>query len=61
MNIRKLVKSGSTSHTIALPKDWLTKNNLKKGDMLYIKEENNEINISSEEKKPTLTTKEIGY
>jgi len=25
MQIRKLVKSGAASHTIALPKDWLTK------------------------------------
>ena len=47
MYIRKLVKSGAASHTIALPKGWLIKNNLKKGDLLYLTEKNNQLNISS--------------
>ena len=36
METRRLVKAGQTSHTISLPKDWITKNNLKKGDSVYI-------------------------
>lgn len=36
MEIRKLVKAGPSSHTIALPKDWLDKNKLAKGDCVYI-------------------------
>ncbi|MBR9692104.1 phosphate uptake regulator PhoU [Candidatus Woesearchaeota archaeon] len=59
MNIRKLVKSGAASHTIALPKDWLTKNKLNKGDLLYIVERDNELVISSETKQPKQSTKEI--
>jgi phosphate uptake regulator len=59
MNIRKLVKSGVASHTIALPKDWLTKNKLNKGDLLYIVEKNNELVISSDTKKPVQEKKEV--
>jgi phosphate uptake regulator len=59
LQIRKLVKSGAASHTLALPKDWLTKNNLKKGDLLYITEKDNELKISTEEKLPQKTNKEV--
>ncbi|MBT7902356.1 phosphate uptake regulator PhoU [Candidatus Woesearchaeota archaeon] len=46
MNIRKLVKSGLSSYTVALPKDWIDKNHLKKGDMIYITETpDNELSI----------------
>jgi phosphate uptake regulator len=59
LQIRKLVKSGAASHTIALPKEWLDKNNLNKGDLLYITEKNNELVISSDTKKPKIEKKEI--
>jgi len=59
MQIRRLVKSGAASHTIALPKEWVVKNNLKKGDLLYITEEKNELVISSQGKKPSPKIKEI--
>lgn len=48
MQIRKLVKSGESSHTISLPKEWISNNSLKKGDLLYINEENNKLIISAE-------------
>jgi len=38
MEIRRLVKAGQASHTVSLPKAWLTKNGLHKGDTVYIKE-----------------------
>lgn len=38
MHIRRLVKAGQASHTVSLPKKWLEKNNLKRGDILYLKE-----------------------
>ena len=59
MQIRKLVKSGVTSHTLSLPKGWIEKNKLKKGDLLYIKEENNNIVISAKEKQEAPKYKEI--
>ena len=38
MYIRKLVKSGISSFTLALPKNWIEKHELKKGDLLYVEE-----------------------
>lgn len=40
---RKLVKSGLSSFTIALPKDWIDRNNLNKGSVVYCDEENNRL------------------
>jgi phosphate uptake regulator len=59
MQIRKLVKSGAASHTIALPKEWITKNKLLKGCLLYINEKNNELIISANEKQSKIDIKEI--
>lgn len=53
METRKLVKAGQASHTISLPKEWITKNNLKKGDTVWItNKSDNELLItpSSEQK-----------
>lgn len=36
--IRRLVKAGPASHTVSLPKEWLEKNNLKRGDAVYVHE-----------------------
>jgi len=38
MIIRKLVKAGQASHTISLPKEWLDKHKLSKGDLVYLYE-----------------------
>ena len=38
MLIRRLVKAGQASHTISLPKEWLDKHKLKKGDLVYLYE-----------------------
>jgi phosphate uptake regulator len=47
MESRKLIKFGKSSHIISLPNNWLKKNKLKKGDLLYISEEsNNELKIN---------------
>ncbi len=50
MQIRKLVKSGHASLVMAVPSDWVKKNRLKAGDLLYIKEEFNKLHISTESK-----------
>lgn len=39
VHIRSLVKAGQTSHTVSLPKEWLEKNNLKRGDLIYLHEQ----------------------
>jgi phosphate uptake regulator len=38
MIIRRLVKAGQASHTISLPKNWLEKHGLQKGDLVYLYE-----------------------
>ncbi|MBI2136793.1 phosphate uptake regulator PhoU [Candidatus Woesearchaeota archaeon] len=52
MQIRRLVKSGAASHTISLPKNWLDKNNLAKGDILYILEKSDKELVVTPETKP---------
>jgi len=51
MYVRRLVKAGQASHTISLPKDWLEKNKLKKGDMIYIHEHTDRDLLLSPEKR----------
>ncbi len=36
MEPRKIIRLGSSSYAIALPKDWVDKSGLKKGDSVYI-------------------------
>ena len=58
MHLRKLVKAGLTSHTISLPKNWIKKNNLKKGDNIYILEKSDkELSIMPEHKKQIASRK----
>ncbi|HIH43215.1 TPA: phosphate uptake regulator PhoU [Candidatus Woesearchaeota archaeon] len=52
MQIRRLVKSGAASHTISLPKSWLDKNNLKKGDIIYLLEKSDKELVVTPETKP---------
>jgi phosphate uptake regulator len=59
MQIRKLVKSGLSSFTVALPKEWIDKNKMKKGDFLYIDEHDNLLSISAEPKKEKKEKKEL--
>jgi len=57
MHARRLVKSGASSYTISLPKEWLSRNKLTRGNLLYIKEDSaNKLSITPEriEEKPKL-------
>jgi len=59
--IRRLVKAGQASHTVSLPKDWIERNRLKKGDLVYLYEKGNSELVISPEKKSSedLPAKEI--
>ena len=47
MDYRRLIKFGNSSYVVSIPKDWLRKNKLEKGDMVYLNENgNNEIVLS---------------
>jgi phosphate uptake regulator len=41
MEYRKLIKFGNSSYVISLPKTWMQKNNLNKGDLVYFAENGN--------------------
>ena len=60
MEYRKLIKFGNSSHIISLPNNWVKKNKLKKGDLIYLEENgNNELVLNSEIKKERIEPKEI--
>ncbi|RLE39185.1 hypothetical protein DRJ17_01525 [Candidatus Woesearchaeota archaeon] len=60
MQIRRLVKTGSASYTISLPKDWVERNKLKKGDILFVKENSaGEVIVTHKEKQDEQEIKEI--
>ena len=60
MEYRKLIKFGNSSHIISLPTNWVKKNKLKKGDLIYFEENGNgELILNSELKKEKEEVKEI--
>ncbi len=60
MHVRKLVKAGAASHTISLPKAWLEKNMLKKGDNIFIIEKSDsELTITPKSGEEKARKKEI--
>lgn len=48
MEFRRLIEFGKSSFVISVPKGWITKNKLKKGDVLHIDERDNELVILPE-------------
>ncbi len=47
MELRRIIKFGSSSFVVSLPKHWVDKNKLGKGDLLYFNENgNNELVVS---------------
>ena len=60
MHIRRLVKSGAASHTVSLPKNWIERNSLKRGDLIHLRENSdNELIISTKGSEGEKETKEI--
>ncbi|MDO8556549.1 MAG: phosphate uptake regulator PhoU [Nanoarchaeota archaeon] len=54
MHIRKLVQSGLASYTVALPKDWIIRNRLKKGERIYINESKEGLVLTTEPTKESI-------
>ncbi len=60
MNQRKLIKLGNSSYAIALPKDWVDKSGLGKGDNVYIMPNSNgELIIQPTFKKESMDKEKI--
>ncbi len=58
MDLRRIIKFGTSSYVVSLPKSWVNKNKLDKGDLLYFNENgNNELVLSPRdvEKKKNLS------
>ena len=47
MEFRKLIRFGKSSFVISLPKPWLAKNNLEKGSLVRLNEDNDELILSA--------------
>ena len=50
MEYRKLISFGKSSFVVSIPKPWINKQGLKKGDVLYFNENENNLILSTEEK-----------
>jgi phosphate uptake regulator len=59
MQVRKLVKSGNSSLVVAVPSDWIKRNKLKQGNLVYIDEHNNILSVKTEFKEEPTEKKEI--
>lgn len=60
MDYRKIIKFGGTSHVVSLPSDWIKRNNLSKGDIVYFEENgDSEITIYPKEKIKKREVKQI--
>lgn len=58
MEYRKLISFGKSSFVVSLPKQWIIKQKLKKGDTIYFSEENNNLILNPKEKEISLEEKE---
>ena len=59
MGFRKIISFGDSSFVVSLPKDWVTKNGLKKGDPVNVEEKDDGIKITPVNRKQSPSTKEI--
>ncbi len=59
MEYRKLISFGKNSYIVSLPKSWVEKNKLKKGDHIYIDEKADEISLYPRQKQEEDRTKEV--
>ncbi|MFC1722633.1 AbrB/MazE/SpoVT family DNA-binding domain-containing protein [Nanoarchaeota archaeon] len=50
MDYRKIIEFGKSSYVISLPKGWLKDHNLKKGDVIYVDQEEEKLNLYPQER-----------
>jgi len=59
VEFRKIISFGKTSFVLSLPKDWIIKNKLKKGDLISIDENSGNLVLSTKTTETPAETKEI--
>ena len=47
IDVRKLISFGKGSYIISMPKGWIEKNNLKKGDLISVNDGGFELTLSA--------------
>ncbi len=60
MDFRRIIKFGNSSHVISIPKYWMKKHKLGKGDLVYFSENgNNELLLAAKPESPYTEKKEV--
>lgn len=59
IDVRKLISFGKGSYIISMPKTWIEKNNLKKGDLISVSDDGFELTLSANQQEKKLDAKEI--
>ncbi|MFA6460710.1 MAG: phosphate uptake regulator PhoU [Candidatus Woesearchaeota archaeon] len=57
MEYRKLISFGKSSFVVSLPKSWVNQNKLKKGDLIYLEENGQNMILSKNENKDAVVDK----
>lgn len=58
MGFRKVIEFGKSSYVVSLPKEWVVKNRIKKGDVVTVSEEGNELKLLPYNLQPVKSAKE---
>lgn len=59
IDVRKLISFGKGSFIVSMPKSWIEKNNLKKGDLISISDDGFELVLSAGQQDKKLENREI--
>lgn len=59
MEYRKLISFGKSSYVVSLPKNWVRRHNLVKGDLIYFDEQNNDLLLQPKKAETKVEEKEI--
>lgn len=59
LDVRKLISFGKGSYIMSMPKSWIQKNNLKKGDLISVSDIGSELVLSANQQEQKSDAKEI--
>lgn len=59
MDLRKIISFGNSSYVISLPKGWITRNRIKKGDLIDVDERPTELILTPQDKGERRSIQEI--
>ena len=59
IDVRKLISFGKGSYIVSMPKSWIEKNNLKKGDLISVSDDGFELILTANHHHKNTESKEI--